>query len=92
MDAGRIHAGAAFRRAAPQQQLAAVRAGSARSTIEQAQSQINAINAANLERFPQLRQVLIDAGFRTVTRPFQDDLVAESSRTLYLLWGGVLAC
>ncbi len=35
--------------------------------------------------------MLINAGFRTVTRSFQEDLVAESSRTLYLLWGGVLS-
>lgn len=60
------------------------------STIEQAQSQINAINAANLERFPQLKPALINAGFNTQTRPFQADLVEGTSRTLYLLWGGVL--
>jgi predicted permease len=60
-------------------------------SLDQAQTQIDAINAANLERFPQLKPVLVNAGFRTVTRSFQEDLVAESSRTLYLLWGGVLS-
>lgn len=69
------------------QQMGRLRAG---SSIEQAQSQIDAINAANLERFPQLKEILINAGFHTRTRPFQADLVEGTSRTLYLLWGGVL--
>jgi len=60
------------------------------ATIAQAQSQIDAINAANMERFPQLKQILINVGFHTVTKPFQADLVEDSRRTLYLLWGGVL--
>ena len=60
------------------------------ATIEQAQDQIIAINAANLERFPSWREVLINAGFHTVVKPFHADLVEASSRTLYLLWGGVL--
>jgi len=59
-------------------------------TIEQAQAQIDAINAANLERFPQLREVLLNAGFNTRVRSFQSDLVEGTRRTLYLLWGGVL--
>lgn len=69
------------------QQMGRLRAG---SSIEQAQSQIDAINAANLERFPQLKEILINAGFHSRTRPFQADLVEGTSRTLYLLWGGVL--
>jgi predicted permease len=69
------------------QQFARLRPG---ATIEQAQSQLHAINAANLERFPQLKSVLIDAGFTTITRPFHDDLIENSRPTLYLLWGGVL--
>jgi hypothetical protein len=35
------------------------------ATLEQAQSQVDALNAANLERFPQFREVLQNAGFRT---------------------------
>src|SRR5262245_52309198 len=58
-------------------------------TIEQAQSQIDAVNKANFDRFPQLQSVLTDVGFRTITRPFQAELVEASQRTLYLLWGGV---
>ena len=76
---------------AAQQQLAAVRPADSRgAAIEQAQAQIDAINAANLERFPQFKTVLINAGFHTVTRPLHEDLVENASRTLYLLWGGVL--
>jgi predicted permease len=69
------------------QQFARLKPG---ATVEQAQSQIDAINAANLERFPNLREVLINAGFHTVVKPFHADLIETSSRTLYLLWGGVL--
>ena len=69
------------------QQMGRLRPG---STIEQAQAQIDAVNAANLARFPQLKEILINAGFHTVTKPFQADLVESTSRTLYLLWGGVL--
>jgi predicted permease len=69
------------------QQMGLLRPG---HSIEQAQSQIDAINAANLERFPQLKTILVNAGFQTRTRPFQADLVEGMQRTLYLLWGGVL--
>jgi len=61
------------------------------SSIEQAQSQLNAINAANLERFPQLKSVLINAGFNSQVKPFHEDLIEGTRRTLYLLWGGVLS-
>jgi predicted permease len=60
------------------------------ATIEQAQSQIDALNASNLERFPALKTALINAGFITVTRPFKADLIESARPTLYLLWGGVL--
>jgi predicted permease len=70
------------------QQIARLKPG---ATVEQAQAHVDAINAANLERFPHLKQVLINAGFNTRVRSFHEDLVEESRRTLYLLWGGVLA-
>ena len=35
------------------------------ATLAQAQAQVDALNAANLERFPALKRVLIDAGFRS---------------------------
>src|SRR5262245_7208326 len=59
-------------------------------SIEQAQSQIDAVNKANFDRFPQLQSILKNVGFHTITRPFQAELVEASQRTLYLLWGGVL--
>jgi hypothetical protein len=51
---------------------------------------VDAINAANLDRFPSFKQVLINAGFHTVVVPLQDDLVRDVKGTLYLLWGGTL--
>ena len=60
------------------------------ASVEQAQAQLNAINAANDERFPAFRQILADAGFHTEAALLQDDLVREIKPVLYLLWGGVL--
>ncbi|MEO8504775.1 MAG: ABC transporter permease, partial [Acidobacteriota bacterium] len=60
------------------------------ATLEQARSQVDALNARNLELFPHLKQALIDAGFHTVTVPLQQDLVRDLAPVLYLLWGGVL--
>jgi predicted permease len=60
------------------------------ATIEQARQQIAALNARNLDRFPKLKQILINAGFRTVVVPLQDHLVREVRGTLFLLWGGVV--
>ena len=60
------------------------------ATREQAQSQVDALNAANLERFPQFRDVLQNAGFRTQVMRLQDHLVRHVKPTLYLLWGGAL--
>ena len=60
------------------------------ATVEQARQQIDALNARNLDRFPQLKQILINAGFHTVVVPLQDHLVREVRGTLYLLWGGVV--
>jgi putative ABC transport system permease protein len=61
------------------------------AAVAQAQAQLDALNAANLERFPALKQVLIEAGFRSTATPLVDVLVADVRRPLYLLWGGV-AC
>jgi predicted permease len=60
------------------------------ATQQQAQAQIDAINAHNDERFPAFRKILHDAGFHTVVVPLQADLVREIRPVLYLLWGGVL--
>jgi predicted permease len=60
------------------------------ATIEQARQQIDALNARNLDRFPQLKQILINAGFHTLVVPLQPFLVREVRSTLFLLWGGVV--
>jgi predicted permease len=60
------------------------------ATLAQAQAQVDAINAADLERFPQLKPLLVNAGFHTVVAPLQHEIVRDIERTLYLLWGGTL--
>ncbi len=60
------------------------------ATLEQARAQINALNAANLDRFPEMKSVLINAGFHTKVFGLQDEVVRDIRRVLYLLWGGVL--
>lgn len=59
------------------------------ASLEQAKTQIDALNAANLERFPQFTQLLIDAGFHTQAYIYLEDMVRDVRPTLYLLWGGV---
>ena len=58
------------------------------ASLQQAQAQVNALNSENLERFPELKEVLVNAGFHTRVKPLQDMLTAGVKRTLYLLWGG----
>jgi predicted permease len=60
------------------------------ATLQQAQAQVNALNAENLEREPQFKEILINAGFHTDVKPLQDMLTAGIKGTLYLLWGGAL--
>ena len=60
------------------------------ATIAVAGQQIDALNARNLERFPDLREILTNAGFHTVVKPLQQDLVENVRGTLLLLWGGVV--
>src|SRR5262245_59613872 len=58
------------------------------ATIEQVREQAKAIDAANLDRFPEWRAGLIDTGFFTLVEPLQDLLVRDVKTTLYLFWGG----
>jgi predicted permease len=60
------------------------------ASVEQAQQQLDALNARNLERFANMKQVLINAGFHSVVTSLQGDMVREVRRSLLLLWGGVL--
>lgn len=59
------------------------------ATIEQAQEQIDALNARNFDRHPELRDAMIRVGFHTRVVPLGQDLVRDVAGTLYLLWGGV---
>ena len=58
------------------------------ATIQQAQAQVDAMNAANLERFPKSKPFLINAGFHTQVRWLQNVLVRDVKSMLYLLWAG----
>jgi predicted permease len=69
------------------QQIARLKPG---ATVQQAQAQLDAINAANLERFPQWREVLKNARFSSVVADFQAHLVGERKPTLQMLWGGAI--
>lgn len=60
------------------------------ATLQQAQSQLDAINAANLERFPQWREVLKNARFGSDVVDFQAYLIGERRATLTMLWGGAI--
>ena len=60
------------------------------ATAAQAQQQVDALNARNMERFPNMKEILLNAGFHTIVAPLQEDMVRDVRRTLYLLWGGVL--
>jgi len=60
------------------------------ATLQQAQSQLDAINAANLERFPQWREILKNARFSSEVTDFQANLIADRKATLTMLWGGAI--
>ena len=60
------------------------------ATIQKAQAQIDAINARNLDRFPQYKELLINAGFHTRVMGLQEKIVRNIRSTLYLMWGGAV--
>lgn len=60
------------------------------ATLETAQAQLNAVNAANLERFPQWKEILTNARFRSDVVDFQSNLVKGTRATLTMLWGGAI--
>lgn len=69
------------------QQFARLKPG---ATREQAQSQVDAINAANFARFPAFQEILTNARFGTDVFDFQDNLIGETRATLSMLWGGAI--
>jgi putative ABC transport system permease protein len=58
------------------QQFARLKPG---ATIEQARSQVDALNAANMVRFPQWREILTNARFGTDVVDFQENLIGRSA-------------
>jgi predicted permease len=58
------------------------------ATMQQVQSQIDALNAANLEKLPQMKEMLVNAGFHTVVEPLEDMIVKDVRSILRLLWAG----
>jgi hypothetical protein len=58
------------------------------ATLEQAQSQVDALNAANMERLPDTAVIWKNTRFHTVVVSLHDALVRDVSAALYLLWAG----
>jgi predicted permease len=69
------------------QQISRLKPG---ATIEQAQAQLDALTAANMLRFPEFKEILTNAGFRTVAVRLQDFLVRDVKSILFLMWGGAI--
>lgn len=62
-----------------------LKSGAARAQV---QAQVDALNAANLERFPEFREAIASTGFHTRVDGLQELIVGDVRDTLYLLWGG----
>ncbi|MCU0291050.1 MAG: ABC transporter permease [Thermoanaerobaculaceae bacterium] len=60
------------------------------ATVGQAQAQVDALNARQLERSPELKGILVNAGYCTRVVSLQEDLVRDIRQTFYLLWAGVV--
>lgn len=60
------------------------------ASLQQVQAQVDALNAANLERFPQYKELLMNAGFRTEVHGFHEHLLRHVKPRLVLLWAGAL--
>ena len=91
VDAARVHGAAEVREQARHSnnwnELARLKPG---ATIEQAQTQVDTVNAAIVDKNPALKPLLINAGFHSNVSRLQDNLVREIKATLYLMWGGSL--
>jgi predicted permease len=61
------------------------------ASVDQAQREVDALNARNEQRFPQFRNLIRDSGYRTVVVPVQENIVRDVRATLYLLWAGALS-
>ncbi len=59
------------------------------ASIDEVKAQLDALNAATFQRFPQFR--LAELGMHTAVTPLHEALTRKVSRLLYLLWAGA-AC
>ena len=55
-------------------------------TIEQARAQLSALDQVNIDRMPQLKPLLLNAGYYTSITPLQDFVVRDVRGPLTLLW------
>jgi predicted permease len=60
------------------------------ASLQQAQTQADALTAANLERAGSLKPTLLNARYRTVVVPLEADVVRNVRSALRLLWGAAL--
>lgn len=60
------------------------------ATVAQVQAQVDASNRANMDRYPGLKQVLINAGFHTKVESMRHMLVRNVEGVLYLLWAAAV--
>jgi hypothetical protein len=60
------------------------------ATVAQTQDEVDALNAALLQQLPQLKELLINSGFRTQVSQFQPWLMRRVRPGLELLWAGAL--
>jgi predicted permease len=61
------------------------------ATIDQVQSEVDAVNAAFFDRQPNLAMLLEAAGFHSTVEPLEAFLIGDIGRVIYLLWGGAVA-
>jgi predicted permease len=61
------------------------------ATVEQARSQVAALNERLIEEWPlpDARQLLDDAGFHTQIHPAKEDMLRDVKPSLLMLWAGV---
>ena len=56
------------------------------ATIEQARAQLSALDQVNIDRLPQMKPLLLNAGYYTSITPLQDFVVRDVRGPLTLLW------
>jgi predicted permease len=59
-------------------------------SVEAVQAQVDRLSGAELDRFPEFREILVNAGFHVTVEPLQDVIIGDVEQILYVLWGGAL--